>query len=351
MERPEFPSEDEQFRLYRRALEHMGDRPVTLRTLDIGGDKQLPYFKTPAGDQSCPGLARAAHPAGVAGPVARSTAGRPARRSRPSRCASCCRWWGRSRTSSLAREIFDGVRASLARPRLRGRAGRARRHDGRGSFGLVRARGPRPSKSISSASARTIWCSTCSPSTATIPGSRSCTSPTHPAVLRALGVGGARRQGQRYTLFSVRRRGERSGDGAAACTALGFDSISVTPHFVPEIKYAVRQTSDGTRLAALAAQALEQSDGPGRARASCPRSGTESTAGSARPKPERRSARRPLTGRKQTPMALAKLAVLGKMPDRGEERRKEHECNGSTGETNALTSRVEVVGPNKKSHY
>ena len=47
MERPQFPSEDEQFRLYRRALERMDGLPVTLRTLDIGGDKRLPYFQTP----------------------------------------------------------------------------------------------------------------------------------------------------------------------------------------------------------------------------------------------------------------------------------------------------------------
>lgn len=46
MERPQFPSEDEQFRLYRRALERMDGLPVTLRTLDIGGDKKLPYFHT-----------------------------------------------------------------------------------------------------------------------------------------------------------------------------------------------------------------------------------------------------------------------------------------------------------------
>jgi phosphotransferase system enzyme I (PtsI) len=48
MERPQFPSEDEQFRMYRRVLEHLGGKPVTLRTLDIGGDKRLPYFKTPS---------------------------------------------------------------------------------------------------------------------------------------------------------------------------------------------------------------------------------------------------------------------------------------------------------------
>ncbi|MCH2102899.1 MAG: phosphoenolpyruvate--protein phosphotransferase [Planctomycetes bacterium] len=47
MERGQFPSEEEQYRLYRRIFENMGDRPVTLRTLDIGGDKQLPYFDMP----------------------------------------------------------------------------------------------------------------------------------------------------------------------------------------------------------------------------------------------------------------------------------------------------------------
>lgn len=47
MERPQFPSEDEQFRMYRRVLERMAPKPLTLRTLDIGGDKRLSYFKTP----------------------------------------------------------------------------------------------------------------------------------------------------------------------------------------------------------------------------------------------------------------------------------------------------------------
>jgi len=47
MERPQFPSEDEQFRLYRRVLERMAPKPLTLRTLDIGGDKRLSYFQTP----------------------------------------------------------------------------------------------------------------------------------------------------------------------------------------------------------------------------------------------------------------------------------------------------------------
>jgi phosphotransferase system enzyme I (PtsP) len=39
-----FPSEEEQLRIYRNALEAFAPRPVNLRTLDVGGDKMLPYF-------------------------------------------------------------------------------------------------------------------------------------------------------------------------------------------------------------------------------------------------------------------------------------------------------------------
>ena len=39
-----FPSEEEQERIYRTLIQEMQGRPVTLRTLDIGGDKMLSYF-------------------------------------------------------------------------------------------------------------------------------------------------------------------------------------------------------------------------------------------------------------------------------------------------------------------
>ncbi len=39
------PSELEQQQLYRRVLQTMSPLPVTLRTLDVGGDKQLPYLR------------------------------------------------------------------------------------------------------------------------------------------------------------------------------------------------------------------------------------------------------------------------------------------------------------------
>ena len=39
-----FPGEEQQLRIYRNALEAFAPRPVTLRTLDVGGDKMLSYF-------------------------------------------------------------------------------------------------------------------------------------------------------------------------------------------------------------------------------------------------------------------------------------------------------------------
>jgi phosphotransferase system enzyme I (PtsP) len=42
--RDRFPSEEEQRRTYRQVLEAFAPAPVTVRTLDVGGDKMLPYF-------------------------------------------------------------------------------------------------------------------------------------------------------------------------------------------------------------------------------------------------------------------------------------------------------------------
>lgn len=39
-----FPGEDEQAKIYQQILQRFSPRPVTFRTLDIGGDKALPYF-------------------------------------------------------------------------------------------------------------------------------------------------------------------------------------------------------------------------------------------------------------------------------------------------------------------
>ncbi|MDB5084358.1 MAG: phosphoenolpyruvate-protein phosphotransferase [Bacilli bacterium] len=47
MNRNSLPSEDEQFQVYTYVLDRMGQRPVVIRTLDIGGDKKLPYLPLP----------------------------------------------------------------------------------------------------------------------------------------------------------------------------------------------------------------------------------------------------------------------------------------------------------------
>ncbi|MEC7725653.1 MAG: phosphoenolpyruvate--protein phosphotransferase [Planctomycetota bacterium] len=47
MERRQFPTEDEQVAMYSRAVESAGGKPVTFRTLDVGGDKPLGYFQMP----------------------------------------------------------------------------------------------------------------------------------------------------------------------------------------------------------------------------------------------------------------------------------------------------------------
>jgi phosphotransferase system enzyme I (PtsI) len=47
MGRNELPSEEEQFESYKAVLEGMNGKPVVVRTLDIGGDKELPYLDLP----------------------------------------------------------------------------------------------------------------------------------------------------------------------------------------------------------------------------------------------------------------------------------------------------------------
>lgn len=45
LERDRFPTEEEQFGIYRAAAEGMAGKPVIIRTLDIGADKQSSYFE------------------------------------------------------------------------------------------------------------------------------------------------------------------------------------------------------------------------------------------------------------------------------------------------------------------
>ncbi|HWK53753.1 MAG TPA: phosphoenolpyruvate--protein phosphotransferase [Hyphomicrobiales bacterium] len=54
MVRDSFPSEQEQIEVYRQVFNVYTGKPVYMRTLDVGGDKQLPYF--PIADEANPAL-------------------------------------------------------------------------------------------------------------------------------------------------------------------------------------------------------------------------------------------------------------------------------------------------------
>ena len=47
MNSAELPTEDEQFEAYKKAIECMNGKQVVVRTMDIGGDKELPYLPLP----------------------------------------------------------------------------------------------------------------------------------------------------------------------------------------------------------------------------------------------------------------------------------------------------------------
>lgn len=54
--RTDFPSEEEQYKVYRRVLESMASKKVIIRTLDIGADKKADYFGLESEDNPALGL-------------------------------------------------------------------------------------------------------------------------------------------------------------------------------------------------------------------------------------------------------------------------------------------------------
>ena len=86
-----FPRLEQQTRLYKAILDAAGDRPVVFRSLDVGGDKVLPYFRGSQEENPAHWLARHPHgarpPGAVPHPDARAAPGRGGARAD----ASCCR--------------------------------------------------------------------------------------------------------------------------------------------------------------------------------------------------------------------------------------------------------------------
>lgn len=56
LERDTFPREEEQFNIYRTVAENMAGKPVIIRTLDIGADKQCDYFNMDKEDNPALGM-------------------------------------------------------------------------------------------------------------------------------------------------------------------------------------------------------------------------------------------------------------------------------------------------------
>ncbi len=56
LESSNYPTEDAQYEAYREVAQKMGQKPVIIRTLDIGADKQADYFSLPAEENPALGL-------------------------------------------------------------------------------------------------------------------------------------------------------------------------------------------------------------------------------------------------------------------------------------------------------
>jgi phosphotransferase system enzyme I (PtsI) len=240
MERAQFPSEEEQFRMYRRVLERMAPKPVTLRTLDIGGDKRLPYFQTPKEENPALGWRglrvslewqdllrvqlRAALRAGV---------GRDLRILLPM-VASL-------EEVEATRRIFDGVRASLLE--------QGWEVESDVPVGIM-VEVPSVLFCLDILLPKVDFVSVGTNDLVQYllavdrdnPWVSKLYEPHHPAVIRALAnvAQASRAAGKPCSVC-----GDMADDPATAVLlmGLGYDSVSVAPYFLPEIKYAVRRTT------------------------------------------------------------------------------------------------------------
>jgi len=259
LERNEFPSEEEQYRLYRRVLERMSGRPTTLRLLDIGGDKSLPYFQTPT--EANPALGwrgiritlrwRDLLRVQLRALLRASTAG-DLRILMPM-------------ISSLeevreVHQLFDEIRSQL------GEQGYTTADDVPvGAMIEVPSALLELERIVREVDFVSVGTNDLVQYLLAVdrdnPWVSGLYDPYHPAVMRALRhvAEVARKAGKSCAVC-----GEIASDPAVALLllGLGYDSLSVAPQFVPEIKYAVRRSHHG-ELLRLAERALAQATAAG----------------------------------------------------------------------------------------
>ena len=90
LERNTAPDEEEQLRCYQQVARILGSRPLIIRTLDIGGDKPIPYLPLPPEDNPALGLRGVR--TSLWRPDLLEVQLRAMLRVQPAgRCASCCR--------------------------------------------------------------------------------------------------------------------------------------------------------------------------------------------------------------------------------------------------------------------
>ena len=101
------PRLERQIQMYRAVVAEAGQKPVVFRTLDVGGDKVLPYLRQPAGGE--PGARLARHPsrARPARPAAHPGARPAAGDRRGSSCACCCPMVTAVGEVDMARALID----------------------------------------------------------------------------------------------------------------------------------------------------------------------------------------------------------------------------------------------------
>ncbi len=91
MDRDALPTEEEQFAAYKAVAEACGSQAVIVRTMDIGGDKELPYMNFPKKKKPVPRLARYPYRAWIERYSARSAPRYPCVPRLSVNCALCSR--------------------------------------------------------------------------------------------------------------------------------------------------------------------------------------------------------------------------------------------------------------------